>query len=67
DNQYVSIFPNEDGVLESSVFPGLRLHVPAMLAGDMATVLAELQKGLNSPEHAAFVERLAAKANRSES
>lgn len=60
NNQYVRVVPNADGVIESSVFPGLRLHVPAMLAGDMATVLAELQKGLNSPEHAAFVERLAA-------
>jgi Uma2 family endonuclease len=60
NNQYIRVAPNTDGIIESSVFPGLRLNVAAMLAGDMATVLAELQKGLNSPEHAAFVERLAA-------
>ncbi len=60
NNQYVRVAPGENGMIESSVFPGLRLHVPAMLTGNMATVLAELQKGLNSPQHTAFVERLAA-------
>ncbi len=66
NDQYVRIEPNEEGIIESSVFPGLRLHVPAMLAGDMATVLMELQKGVNSPEHAAFVERLAVASNTSQ-
>jgi hypothetical protein len=32
--------------------------VPALLAGEMAKVLATLQKGLASPEHAAFVAKL---------
>ncbi|MBI3763667.1 MAG: Uma2 family endonuclease, partial [Chloroflexi bacterium] len=32
--------------------------VRALLEGDLATVLAELQKGLASDEHSAFVERL---------
>ncbi|MEP7338737.1 MAG: Uma2 family endonuclease [Acidobacteriota bacterium] len=64
NNQYISIAPNADGIIESSVFPGLRLNIPAMLAGNMAAVLAELQKGLNSPEHSAFVERLAAASQR---
>lgn len=58
--EYIHVAQNEDGVIESSVFPGLRLAVPAMLAGDMAAVLAELQKGLDSDEHKAFVEKLAA-------
>ena len=43
---------------KSEVFPGLWLDVPAMLRGDLATVLAVLRQGLESPEHAAFVERL---------
>jgi Uma2 family endonuclease len=59
DNVYVRVEPDANGVIESSVFPGLRLNVPALLAGDMATVLAELQKGIASPAHAAFVEQLA--------
>jgi hypothetical protein len=35
----VRLEPSPDGVIESEVFPGLRLYVPAMLAGDMTTVL----------------------------
>jgi Uma2 family endonuclease len=46
------------GVLRSEVFPGLWLALPALLAGDLAAVLATLQLGLATPEHAAFVERL---------
>lgn len=37
---------------------GIDPTVPALLAGDMAKVLAVLQSGLNSPEHAEFVKRL---------
>ncbi len=40
DGQYVELIPDPDGVIESVVFPGLRLDVPAMLAGDLAKVLA---------------------------
>ncbi len=40
--QYVPIEPGEDGVLESRVFPGLRLNVNALLDGDLAVVLAGL-------------------------
>ena len=60
DGRYVRVAPDDAGVIESSVFPGLRLAVTALLAGDMARVTAELQTGLNSPAHAAFVERLKA-------
>lgn len=60
DNQYVKVEPDEEGIIESSVFPGLRLATAALLAGDLARVLAELQKGLDSAEHKAFVERLSA-------
>ena len=43
DGEYVRIEPDERGVIESSEFPGLRLHVPKLLAGDMVGVLAELE------------------------
>lgn len=36
----VWVEPNEDGIVESAVSPGLRLAVPRMLAGDLAGVLA---------------------------
>jgi Uma2 family endonuclease len=48
-----------NGVWKSRVFPGLWLNGKAMLAGDAAKVLKVLQKGLKSPQHAAFVKKLA--------
>lgn len=61
EGQYVPLEPDDEGVTHSQVFPGLRLHAPAMLEGDLARVLAELQKGLATDEHTAFVEQLAQK------
>jgi Uma2 family endonuclease len=43
DGEYVLIEPDANGLIESEQFPGLRLHVPSMLAGDLASVLARLQ------------------------
>ena len=58
DDEYRPLSPGATGVLESRVFPGLRLAVGALLPGDLAGVLSELQNGVRTPEHAAFVERL---------
>ena len=44
---------DDDGVLRSTIFPGLWLD-PALLRKDSATLLAVLQRGLETPEHAAF-------------
>lgn len=60
NEQYVQLQPDDAGVIESGVFPGLRLNVAAMLAGDLARVLAELQDGINSESHAAFLKLKAA-------
>ena len=59
DGEYVRIPPGADGVYESRTFPGLRLAVTALLAGDMAQVMGALQKGLDAAEHAEFVASLA--------
>lgn len=56
--EYVPLSADVDGILRSLMFPGLWLSVPALLAGNMTQVLAVLQQGLNSPEHAEFVKRL---------
>jgi len=61
EGEYVPLAPDTSGVVHSQVFPGLRLAVAVLLEGDLAKVLAELQKGLGTPEHAAFVERLGKK------
>ncbi len=58
DGEYVSLAPDENGIIKSKVFPGLWLAVNNLLNGDLATVLAELQKGLAAEEHAKFVETL---------
>ncbi len=58
---YQRVTPTADMVWKSKVFPGLWLDGKAMLANDAAKVLATLQKGLRSPEHAAFVKKLAKK------
>ncbi|MEQ8997381.1 MAG: Uma2 family endonuclease [Coleofasciculus sp. B1-GNL1-01] len=58
DGDYVSLQPDDEGIVRSEVFPGLWLAVPALLAGDLAQVLSVLQEGLATPEHGAFVEQL---------
>jgi Uma2 family endonuclease len=55
---YQLIAPSPDGILRSVILPGLWLHPQALLQGDMALVFATLQQGLQSPEHAAFVQEL---------
>lgn len=48
NGEYISLVPDENGIICSRVFPGLWLQVPAILAGDMATVITTLQAGLAS-------------------
>jgi Uma2 family endonuclease len=62
EGQYHRQSPGADGFLHSAVFPGLWLDPAALLAADLARVLAVLQTGTASPEHAAFVAKLAASA-----
>ncbi len=59
--EYVTLAPDEDGILRSRLFPGLWLDVAALLNGEMAKVLAVAQQGLASTEHATFLERLKVK------
>jgi Uma2 family endonuclease len=47
EGEYVRVEPDERGVIESAQFPGLRLHVTKLLAGDLAGVLAELDPRSN--------------------
>jgi Uma2 family endonuclease len=56
--EYVNLQPDEAGVFQSQVFPGLWLDASALLAGNMQQVLTVLQTGLNSIDHQAFVQQL---------
>ena len=58
EGEYVRLEPDEQGRLRSRVYPGLWLATTPLLAGDLATVLAELQTGLAADEHTAFVQLL---------
>jgi Uma2 family endonuclease len=60
EGEYVSL-PVEDGLLKSRVFPGLWLDAAALVSGQSAKVLAQLQRGLATEEHAAFAAQLSAR------
>jgi len=57
--EYLDLPVEPDEILRSRMFPGLWLAVADLLAGDMQEVLAVLQAGLQSPDHAGFVQKLA--------
>ncbi len=58
NGEYVSLPVDDNGVIFSRVFPGLWLAVDDLLAGNMTQLLAVLQAGLSSAEHAEFVQQL---------
>jgi Uma2 family endonuclease len=58
DGLFEPLRPTSDGILRSEVFPGLWLDVAALVRGDLPQVLAVVQQGVNTPEHAAFVAGL---------
>jgi Uma2 family endonuclease len=51
--------PDPDGLYRSEVFPGLWLDPRALLADNLTGLLATLERGRASPEHADFVAQLA--------
>jgi Uma2 family endonuclease len=55
---YEPLAADERGIIHSEIFPGLWLQLAALWSGDLAALLATLQEGLASPEHAAFKQRL---------
>ncbi|MEW6491712.1 MAG: Uma2 family endonuclease [Cyanobacteriota bacterium] len=57
--EYLDLPTDTDEIIRSRAFPGLWLAVTKLLAGNMQRVLAVLQEGVQSPEHAAFVQKLA--------
>jgi Uma2 family endonuclease len=59
NGRFEELAPGPDGLLRSETFPGLWLDPAALLRRDGKQVRQVLQQGLASPEHAAFVARLA--------
>ena len=60
DGHLVRVQPDGDGLYRSTAFPGLWLDPAALAAGDGPALLGALGRGLATPEHAAFIARLAA-------
>jgi Uma2 family endonuclease len=58
-DRFEPIAPDADGILRSTVFPGRWLDPAAVRRGDVYAVLAIVQQGLTSAEHADFLARLA--------
>ena len=58
--RFEELRPGRTASLRSEVFPGLWLDPRALFAGDLDGLIAALDRGLATPEHAAFVARLAA-------
>ena len=56
--------PEGDGVLRVRAFPGLWIDGPALASRDYNRMMATLEQGLATPEHAAFVEQLRNAADR---
>ena len=53
--KYEELKSDEVGVLRSEVFPGLWLDAEAFWSGDLAQMLAVLQNGMATEDHAAYV------------
>ena len=58
DERYLTLEPDEKGLIRSRTFPGLHLAVEALRERNLARVLDAVQEGTQTDEHAAFVERL---------
>jgi Uma2 family endonuclease len=58
EGRYDPLPSDAAGIYRSEVFPGFWLDRSAARRGDTAAMLATLQQGIASPEHAAFVARL---------
>jgi Uma2 family endonuclease len=56
----VRIEPDPDGIYRSRSFPGLWIDPASIFADDGPAILATLERGLATDEHADFVARLAA-------
>jgi hypothetical protein len=61
NGRYVLLPPGADGLYRSEVFPGLWLDPQALFARDLDGLIATLDQGLATQEHADFAARLGQK------
>lgn len=58
EGEYKEQPADEQGIIRSYAFPGLWLTVEGMLSGDLTAVLATVQQGIQSSDHAEFARKL---------
>jgi Uma2 family endonuclease len=58
EGRLVEVGPDPDGIYRSKVFPGLWLDPDALLSGDNRRLMATVDLGLATAQHAEFVARL---------
>jgi Uma2 family endonuclease len=61
DGTYQEVGADASGIFKSTVFPGLWLDAPALLRRDVRQVMDTLQHGIETSEHATFVQQLQAR------
>jgi len=61
DGTYREGEADASGLFKSTVFPGLGLDARALLRRDVRQVIAMLQHGIETSEHAAFVQQFQAR------
>jgi hypothetical protein len=66
DGRIMQLQPGPDGIYRSEVFPGLWLDPQALIRGDRRRLREVIEFGCATPEHAAFVARLAAAWDRAQ-
>jgi Uma2 family endonuclease len=60
-DRFEKLAPGPDGVYRSEIYPGLWLDPEALFADDLQGMIATLDRGKATPEHAAFAAGLAAR------
>ena len=60
DGTYQEVAADASGIFTSTIFPGLWLDAPALLQRDGHQLMATLQRGIETPQHAAFGQQLQA-------
>jgi Uma2 family endonuclease len=58
-DRFEDLLPGPEGIYRSDIFPGLWLDSKALFAEDLDRLVEVLEQGLATPEHTAFVARLA--------
>ena len=58
EGRYITLQPDEQGIIKSEIYPGLWLDINALLNGNLAQVLEVVKQGIATKEHQDFIKKL---------